>query len=174
MIKSREIHSTALLLHLTIYAYQESYKNMVGSGSRAILTYAIPYLTEMLKHSELPELSQDKSIDDNISIYVSLVKESGYVMDAVLNHNGDNSYIFELKDCKFASQGHDIFKEGHVCPFAILAAAVIFYKTGAHISIEDSEFNDIGSKTLITVHEQTKIERLIEKSSIGSVADSIN
>ena len=93
-------------------------------------------------------------------------------MDAGLNQNGDNSYIFEVKECKFASSGHDIFREGHICPFAILAAAVIFYKTGAQILIEDSEFNDMGSKTLITVHERTKINRLIEKSPI--MADSTN
>ena len=155
--KSGEIHSTALLFHLTIYAYQESYGKMVGSGSRAILTYAIPYLTEMLKHLGMPELSQSKSIDENISIYISLVKESGYILDAGLNHNVDNSYIFEVKDCKFASEGHDIFKGGHVCPFAILAAAVIFYKTGAQISMEDSEFNDMGSKTLINVLERTRL-----------------
>jgi len=156
MKKSREIHSAAFLFHLTIYAYQESCKNMVGSGSRAILTYAIPYLTEMLKHLEIPGLSQAKSMDENISIYLSLVKESGYVMDAGLIRNRDNSYTFEVKKCKFASMGHDIFKEGHICPFAILAAAVISYKTGDQISIGDSIFNNMGSKTLITVHERKR------------------
>jgi hypothetical protein len=159
MKNSREIHSTALLFHLTIYAYQESYKNMIGSGSRAILKYVIPYLTEMLKQLGMPELSQSKTMDENMSIYISLIRDSGYILDAGLKLNGDNSYIFEVKDCKFASGGHDIFKVGHICPFAILAAAVIFYKTGAQISIEDSEFNEIGSKTLINVHERTRIER---------------
>lgn len=166
MRESKNLHSTALLFHLTIYAYQESYLKMVGSGSRAILIHAIPYLTEMLKHLGMPELSQEKSMDENMSIYTSLVKESGYIRDAVLKNNGDNSYIFEVRDCKFASAGHEIFKEGHICPFAILAAAVIFYKTGAVPSIENSEFNDIGSNTLITVRERTRLDRPIKNSSL--------
>ena len=172
MRKSKNLHSTALLFHLTIYAYQESYMKMVGSGSRAILTHVIPYLTEMLKHLGMPELSQKKSMDENMSIYTSLVKESGYIGDAVLNNDGDNSYIFEVRDCRFASGGHEIFKEGHICPFAILAAAVIFYKTGAVLSIEDSEFNDSGSKTLITVRERTRLNRPIKNFSFQ--ADSTN
>ena len=172
MRKSKNLHSTALLFHLTIYAYQESYMKMVGSGSRAILTHVIPYLTEMLKHLGMPELSQKKSMDENMSIYTSLVKESGYIGDAVLNNDGDNSYIFEVRDCKLASEGHELFKEGHICPFAILAAAVIFYKTGAVLSIEDSEFNDSGSKTLITVRERTRLNRPIKNFSFQ--ADSTN
>jgi len=153
-LKSEELYSTAILLHVTIFAYQKSYENIVGSGSRAILTHAIPYLAEMLKHLGLPELSLSKSLDENISTYISLVKQSGYICDAKLRNDGKNSHIFEVKECQFASCGHKIFKDRHICPFAILAASVIYYHTGAPISIDNSEFSDTGSNTLITVHSK--------------------
>jgi hypothetical protein len=150
--KIQDFHSAALLLHLTIFAYQKSYVDMVGSGSKAILTLTIPYLSELLKNTGLPQLSKEKNIDENMFSYISFVKKGGYIGDVIMTPEGDNAYNFEVKDCGSAYCNHKLFKENHICPFAILAAAVVYYTTGSQISISDSQFNDSGSKTLLTLH----------------------
>jgi hypothetical protein len=154
--QKKVFHSTALMFHMTIYAYQKSIGNIVGNGSGAILSFVIPYLMEMLSYMELPELSKSKSIDENISAYLSMINENGYIMDANLIRESDNAYTFEILNCKLAKCNHTIFKSGYICPFAILAAAVVFYKTGANISIKESIFNETGSKTLFTLHEKVR------------------
>jgi hypothetical protein len=68
--KTNEFQSAALLLHLTIFAYQKSYADMVGSGSKAILTLIIPYLSELIKNTGLPQLSKEKNIDENMLSYI--------------------------------------------------------------------------------------------------------
>lgn len=147
-----DFQSAAFLLHLTIFAYQKSYEDMVGRGSRAILNLTIPYLSELLKNTGLPRLSKEKNIDENMLSYISFVKQGGYIKDVIMKPQGDNAYILKVKDCGSAKCNHKIFKENHICPFAILAAAVVYYVKGSHISIGDSQFDDSGSKTLLTLH----------------------
>lgn len=144
--------STILLIHAAIFAYQKSLGKMVGSGSGAVLRFAIPYLSEMMDMEGLPDIRKEKSLDENMSIYLGVIKESGYVMDAVFSKIGNNKYTFEMEQCHFASKGHKIFTEGNLtCPFAILAAAVLFMKTEANITLEESKFNENGSLTNITI-----------------------
>jgi hypothetical protein len=117
-----------------------------------ILRFTIPYLSEILSLTGLPDIMKEKSLEDNMSIYISLVKESGYVVDALFSRKDDNTYVFEMKQCQFAYKGHRIFNEGGlICPFAILAATVLFLKTEKPIKVEDSIFNGTGSITSITV-----------------------
>lgn len=154
--KTNEFQSTSLLLHLTIFAYQKSYADMVGSGSKAILTLIIPYLSELIKTTGLPQLSKEKNIDENMLSYITFVKQGGYIGDVIIKPQGDKAYNFEVKDCGSAHCNHQLFKDSHICPFAILAASVIYYTTGSQVSIENSEFSDSGSKTLLTLNNKPR------------------
>ncbi len=152
MSEYRGNNSVALLMHATLFSYQKSYDKMVGAASSAILRFAIPYLSEILSLTGLPDIRKEKSLEDNISTYISMVKESGYVVDALFSQKDDNTYVFEMKQCHFAYKGHKIFNEGGlICPFAILAATVLFMKTEQPITVENSDFNETGSITKITV-----------------------
>ena len=114
---------------------------------------------EMLSYMELPQLSKNKSINENISTYISMITRNGYIRDANFKHEGASTYSFEMLDCTLAPSNHKIFKMGYICPFAILAAAVVFYKTGTHIKIEESVFSETGSKTLFTLQEKVRENR---------------
>ncbi len=151
---TRDCNSAALLIHSVLFAYQKSHGRMVGSGSRAVLQLAMEFLPLLLKEFKFPELNRGKSVEDNISSYITMVRETGYFEDAVLSQSGENGYTFESKNCKFASTGHKIFTSGHICPFAILAASVLYLKTGENISMSESEFTKTGSRTVINVHKK--------------------
>jgi len=153
--QNKDLDSTVFLLHMTLYSYQKSIDNIVGNGSRAILTFGIPYLMEILRYGELSELNKSKSIDENMTSYLSIIKKNG-IKDAKLKRESENVYSFEIKECDFAQRNHKIFKSDSICPFAIVAAAIVFYKTEAHISIQESILNKQGSKTMFTLHEKIR------------------
>ncbi len=148
----RGCNSAALLIHTAFFAYQKSHGRMVGTSSGAILKLAVPYLSKMIYLAGLPDLRKEKGLKDNMSNYISMVKESGYVVDAKFLQTGDNTYSFEMKQCHFAFKGHRIFNEGGlICPFALLASAILSIETESPISIEESKLSDTGSLTMITV-----------------------
>lgn len=148
----RGYNSAALMIHLALFAYQRSYGEMVGTASDAILRFAIPSLSEMISLAGLPDIGKEKSLEDNMNIYLSMVKEIGYVVDARFSQKSDNEFVFEMNQCHFAFKGHRIFNEGRlICPFAILAATVLFVKTGSSISLEPTKFYETGSITKISL-----------------------
>lgn len=153
----KDCNSTALLIHTVLFAYEKSHGRMTGSGSKAVLQLAVEFMPLLLKELKFPELNRDKSIEENISSYIAMVRETGYIRDAALNRSGENCYTFESKNCRFAPTGHKIFTGGHICPFAILAASVLYLKTGESISMNESEFTQTGSRTVINVHKKANL-----------------
>lgn len=166
MVESKEYEAfvqAALLLHATLFSFQKAYGKMVGQASKSIVRYSLLYLDDILRIQRLPVIDKKKSIEENMAVYISMVKKTGYIGDASLSQKSENSYLFEIKNCRFATRGHEIFKSGLICPFAVLAASVIFHKTDALISVGDSKFSNTGSRTIITM-----INTKTSKSSVGS------
>lgn len=146
-----------LLLHASLFAYQRAHGKIAGTARSAILQLAIPYLIDMVAISGLPDIRNETGIKNTIGTYISMVKKGGYIKDAELRQVSDTTCVFEVRGCSFAVRGHKIFRDGGlICPFAMLAAAVISHNTNVPLSIEDSVFSENGSSTSITIRKDIK------------------
>jgi hypothetical protein len=153
-LESKGCNSVAILIHAALFSYQKAYGRLAGDSSRAILSSAISYLIDLVDMAGLPEIRKEKSIDDNMSVYTSMLKESGYIGEALLRKKKDNIYSFGIVQCRFAFKGHRVCHGGLICPFAILAASIIYFKTDCPVSIDESRFTKTGSQTRIAVGEE--------------------
>jgi len=99
-------------------------------------------------------ISKSKSMQENLQVYIDNLNSSKYFNEVTIEQvNG--THVFEVKQCEFAKKNsHMILSEKkHTCPFAIVAAAIIYYSTGENLIIHNTVFNVNGGRTVI---EQVK------------------
>lgn len=145
-------NSTALLLHSVLFAYQKAHTKIVGKGSKAVLQELFKNIQGLIKESVQYEIDMEKTADQNLVIYRSLLRESGYVRDIVLESENEDEYVFKTVDCLFARKVHRHYKDGYICPFAIIAASILYKTKNANVTINESDLNETGSVTRIILH----------------------
>lgn len=147
--KVDDFERISILLHHVVFSYEQAHEKLVGTSSKAILQELIKGLANTFEMNDICYISKSRSLQDNLQSYIANLNMSKY-FDNVTVDNLDGSFIFEIKDCKFAKKDSHIFLSNkHTCPFAVLAAAVIYYSTNENLRIHETEFDIHGSRTVI-------------------------
>lgn len=147
--KVDEFEKISILLHHVIFSYEQAHETLVGTSSKAILQELVKGLANTFELGDICCISKSTSLQENLQSYIDNLNSSKYFDNVTINKQ-DGSYVFEIKECKFAKKNsHITLTNKHTCPFAILAAAVIYYSTGGNYKIHETEFDVHGSKTVI-------------------------
>ena len=148
--KVDDFETISILLHHVIFSYEKAHERLVGTTSGALLQELVKELTTTFELGYIADISKSNSLQENLQSYIDNLNSSEY-FDEVTGDYKDGAYVFEIKRCEFAKKETHIILSGkkHTCPFAILAAAVIFYSTGKDLRIHKTDFSEIGSKTVI-------------------------
>ena len=152
--KVDDFERISILLHHVVFSYEQAHEKLIGTSSKAILQELIKGLANTFELGDICYISKSRSLQENLQSYIDNLNMSKYYDDVTVEYlNG--SFIFKIEECKFAKKDSHIFLSNkHTCPFAILAAAVIYYSTDANLRIHETEFDVHGSRTVI---EQIKI-----------------
>ena len=153
--KTDDFEQITILLHHVIFSYEQAHEKLVGTGSEAILQELIKGLKNTFEFGDIGFVSKSKSLQENLQSYIDNLNLSKYFDDVMFEHQNE-SYVFEIKECKFAQKDSHIYLTNkHTCPFAVLAAAIIYYSTNENLRIHQTEFDEHSSRTVI---EQIKIK----------------
>lgn len=138
------------LLHSSLFAFEKAHGRLTGSTSRAILQLIVKELPKILQKDGHYVIDDSLSIEKNMQQFRDYLDNKEYFEDVKFERSND-AFIFEIEGCVFAKSGvHETLEpEKSTCPFATIAAAVLFYQTGKNLTIEDSEFRKTGTKTVI-------------------------
>jgi hypothetical protein len=144
-----DFQRVSIQLHHMIFSYEQAHEKLVGASSKAILQELIKGLANTFEMGDICYISRSRSLQDNVQSFIDNLNMSEYFDDVKVEYlNG--TYVFEIKECKFAKKGSHIFlKHKHTCPFAILAAAIIYYSTNENLRIHETEFDVHSSRTVI-------------------------
>ena len=147
--KVDDFERISILLHHVIFSYEQAHEKLVGTSSKAILPELIKGMANTFELGDICYISKSRSLQDNLKSYIDNLNMSKYFDDVMVEYlNG--SYVFQIKECKFAQKdSHIHLSNKHTCPFAVLAAAVIYYSTNENLRIHDTEFGVHGSRTVI-------------------------
>lgn len=147
--KIDDLEKIAFLLHHIVFSYEQAYEKLIGTASRAILQELVKGLEWTFETGDFGKISKSNSLHENVSAFIDQLNSSGYFENIRLEYMS-NSYLLEIQKCIFTQKyPHSSNLKKHVCPFAILAAAVIHYSNGGLLRINETDFNEDGSRTVI-------------------------
>lgn len=145
----KNVEKISILLHHVIFSYEQAHEKLVGKSSKAILQELIKGLANTFELGEICDISKSESLQVNLQAYIDYLNSTDYFENVMVNYR-DGSYVFEIKEREFAKRdSHIKLSNKHTCPFAILAAAVIYYSTEKNCRIHETDFDIHGSRTII-------------------------
>lgn len=138
------------LLHSSLFAFEKAHGRLTGSTSKAILQLIVKELPKILQKDGHYVIDKRLNIEKNMEQFRDYLDNREYFENVKFERFND-TFIFELEGCVFAKSGvHETLEpEKSTCPFATIAAAIIFYLTKKNMTIGDSEFNKTGTKTVM-------------------------
>ncbi|HIH44322.1 MAG TPA: hypothetical protein HA257_04340 [Candidatus Methanoperedenaceae archaeon] len=143
----------AALFHSSFFAFEQAHGRITGTASRAILQQIVRVMPKILEKEGQPVINKSLTLEENMAHFRDYIHNEELI-ENVNFENNDDMFNIEIKGCTVAKSGvHEILDpKKSTCPYAIVAAAMIFYLTGKNLTIEDSEFTKDGTKTLLKLH----------------------
>lgn len=143
----------AVLFHSSFFAFEQSHGKITGSSSRAILQQIVRVMPKILEKEGQPVINESLTLEENMAHFRDYLSNKELIGNVNFEKEGD-IFKLEIDGCAVAKSGvHEILDpRKSTCPYAIAAAAMIFYLTGKNLTIEDSEFTEDGTKTVLKQH----------------------
>ncbi|MFW9901439.1 MAG: hypothetical protein ACFFDY_09130 [Candidatus Thorarchaeota archaeon] len=149
----------AFVLHGITFGYEKSAKELIGTP--ALFKFVIPQTYEFLKKMmtmsgfDMKELER-MSLLDALEEFMKMASKIGMAEKIKIKWESEKSFTIESVNCSTAQVRSVMTREeltNAICPWAILTAAIVNKITGKELSLEPSEFNEIGAKTRLTLKE---------------------
>lgn len=144
----------AALLHTCFFGFERAHGKLTGRGSRAILQYVVKGLPRILHHRDQHLVQEDAPLEENLARFNNYFSRSELFDSVELRREDEDKYCFVIEGCPLADGVHEILDPDAVCPFAIVAASVLYHLTGQDVSIQDSNYTDDGTTTRIEIIRQ--------------------
>lgn len=154
------VHQIAFILHGITFGYEGAAKDLLGTP--ALYKYVIPktygFLEKMLKDvlgfdlKELEEMNLNKALE----AFTKKSAEIGMAEKLKIKWESDHVFTIESVNCSTAKVRSVMKPEelsNAICPWAIMAAAIVNKSTGKDLEIAASEFNEIGALTRVTLKQ---------------------
>jgi hypothetical protein len=146
----------ATLFHSLLFAYQQSVKELLGSGSAIFVHPTIETLNKVEKKRGL-NLLKGKSLDEAYANLSNFFLKTGVVKEFTFQKVDSEKYVLKVDGCIWASHIHEELKpEDVTCPYALLAMAVFEKVTGRKVKVADSNYLQTGTETTIEALEPNK------------------
>ena len=154
------LHGVAMLLHGIAFGYEGSAKELVGTP--VLYKYVFPKTYEFIeRYAEKIGLDMEKLRDLNLNeamrIAMKKFVEFGMAEEIKLDWIAEDEVRVESINCSTAVV-RSFMKpeelENSICPWGLLAAAIINQLTGKDIKLEPSKFNEIGASTNLKIVEK--------------------
>jgi hypothetical protein len=144
------------MFHSLLFAYEKVFLNFYGKEeSKALFSYLIEELIPILYDEKNLVVDNSLSIEENVNRFAHFISNDDFIKGLKFTKISDNEYTISLEECAFAKEGiHSILDmKGGSCPYALLAAAVLSSVEGEdqYIQIGESEFTELGSKTILKI-----------------------
>jgi hypothetical protein len=137
-----------ILLHSLFYGYQKVVRQRFKMKGLATLP---PLLEEIINASKKLGIEfKGKTPDEVFKSYSQILMDSGLVKNAGFEKLGPDKYQFHVDGCILAKSVHSALKPKNLtCPLAMIAMAYYEKLSGQWVKINDSEFDEEGTKTVI-------------------------
>jgi hypothetical protein len=144
------------MLHALLFAYEKVFLNFYGKEeAKKLITYLIEELIPVLYDEKNLVVDKNLGIDENMKRFAHYISNETYIKGLKFDKINDNEFSIDIDECTFAKEGiHTILSmKGGSCPYALLAAAVLSSIEGEdqYIKIGESEFTELGSKTILKI-----------------------
>lgn len=155
------VHQIAFILHGITFGYEGAAKELLGTP--ALFKYVIPksykFLEKMMEDVlgfNLEELER-MNVNEALDIFMKKSAEIGMAEKIKIKWLSDKDFIVESVNCstaKVRSVMDPEELENAICPWAIMAAAIVNKSIGKDLEIAASEFNEIGALTKLSIKEE--------------------
>jgi hypothetical protein len=155
-LKKMSMGEIGSMLHGLLFAYEKVFLNLFGKQeAKKLFSYIIEELVPILYDERNQVIDKSLGIEENIERLQYFLSNENFIKDLKIEKLDENKYVIDVGECVFAKEGiHEILKmkEGS-CPYALIAAAVLTSVEGEdqYVNVGDSEFTELGSKTIINV-----------------------
>ncbi len=154
------VHQIAFILHGITFGYEGAAKDLLGTP--ALYKYVVPktygFLEKMMEDvlgfnlEELEKMSVNQSLD----LFMKKSAEIGMAEKIKIKWHSDKEFSVESINCSTAKV-RSVMKpeelENAICPWAIMAAAIVNKSIDKDLEIAASEFNEIGAVTKLTIKD---------------------
>jgi hypothetical protein len=149
----------AFVLHGITFGYEKSAKELIGTP--ALFKYVVPqtyvFLEKMMTMSGFDMKKLEKmSLLDALDEFMKMASKIGMAENIKIKWVSEKSFTVESVNCSTSQVRSVMTREeltNAICPWAILAAAIANKITGKELSLEPSEFNEIGAITRLTLKD---------------------
>ena len=150
------VHQIAFILHGITFGYEKAAKELLGTP--AMFKYVVPktykFLEKMMEDVIGVNLENFKELDVSTALkrFSEHAKKIGMAEKIKINWKSDSEVVVESINCSTAKVRSVMDPEEleyAICPWAIMAAAIVNQSTGKELTIEPSTFNEIGASTKI-------------------------
>ncbi len=152
-------HQIAFMLHGMTFGYEKSARELLGTP--ALFKYVVPqtyqFLEKMLKMSgfDIDTLS-DLNLNDALKKFQEISADIHMAERIKIDWESEKTFSIESINCSTA-RVRSVMKPDEltnaICPWAIMAAALVNKVTGKELQIDPSSFNEIGAITRLTILE---------------------
>ena len=149
-------HQIAFILHGITFGYEKAAKELLGTP--AMFKYVVPktykFLEKMMEDVIGVKLESLKELDLSTALkrFSDHAKKIGMAEKIKIDWKSDSEVVIESINCSTAKVRSIMDPkelEYAICPWAIMAAAIVNQSTGKELTIEPSIFNEIGASTKI-------------------------
>jgi hypothetical protein len=153
------VHKIAFMLHGITFGYERAARELLGNP--ALQKYVVPktyeFLSKMMSYMgiNMDEISK-LNVNDALTKFASKAAEIDMAEKVKIKWENSNTFTIESVNCSTAVVRSAMSQkelENSICPWGIMAATIAGKITEKDIEIEPSEFNEIGAKTRLTIHE---------------------
>lgn len=145
----------AALLHSCFYAFERAHGKLTGSASKEILREIVEDLPDILHFRGEHIVDDSLPLDENLRRFEEYLSDLQVFENAEFKEGGGGRYRFVVEGCALGRSGtHDMVRTNEsTCPFAIVAASILYYLTKQDVHIHESEYFPGGTATLIQIQE---------------------
>lgn len=154
------VHQIAFVLHGITFGYEKAAKELLGTP--AMYKYVVPktygFLEKMMEDVigvSLNDLS-NLNVSEALSEFSKHATKIGMAEKIKIKWENDREVVVESINCstaKVRSVMNESELENAICPWAIMAAAIVNQTTGKELDIEASKFNEIGASTKLVIKD---------------------
>ncbi|MFX1294718.1 MAG: hypothetical protein ACFFD2_07670 [Promethearchaeota archaeon] len=155
--KRFSVHQIAFILHGITFGYEGAARDLLGTP--ALFKYVVPKTYEFLEKMmylmgfDMKKLEK-MNLNEAMDAFMKTAAKIGMAEKIKVKWESDRTFIVESINCS-TSKVRSTMKEEEltnaICPWAIIAAAIVNKITGKNLEIEPSEFHEIGAKNRLTI-----------------------
>ncbi|MEM2924100.1 MAG: DUF5788 family protein [Methanocellales archaeon] len=152
----------AVLLHSAFFGIVWSHYNMVEDLEGRIYIGSITQLPPIL-HREGFKVDRSKKLEDSLREFAEHLQNKEFFDFVEFRRLDENRFVFEIDGCALAKNGIHEMLTRDVCPFALIAASMLYELAEKPLYIAASEFTVLGSRTILEMPRAEEEEIFVKE-----------